>query len=162
MLLVDQRFYLADNILAKCDRMSMAHSLEVRPPLLDHRIVELANSLPARMKLHRGVSKVVLRHLMRDKLPGVLLKKKKTELDIPVHHWLRTVLRPLLLDTLASDIVRGSGLFCEAGVQALLGEHLRCERNVGYHLWGLLILALWIQRWDICVEPAANRSVNVA
>jgi len=162
MLLVDQGFYLADNILTKCDRVSMAHSLEVRLPFLDHRIVEFANGLPANMKLHRGVSKVVLRHLMRDKLPPVLLRKTKMGLDIPVHHWLRTILRPLLLDTLASRAVRRSGLFREAGVQALLCEHLRCKRNVGYHLWGLLILALWIDRWGISVEPTTACSFNVA
>lgn len=156
MLLVDQKFYLADNILAKCDRMSMAHSLEVRPPFLDHRIVEFANSLPAEMKLRRGTSKVVLRHLLRNKLPPALLRKKKAGLDIPVHDWLRTVLRPLLLDSFASQTIRSSGLFHEAKIEALIGEHLGYKRNIGYHLWGLLILALWIKRWRIDVEPEGD------
>ena len=156
VLLLDQKIYLADNILAKCDRMSMAHSLEVRPPFLDHRIVEFANSLPPDMKLQRGASKVILRHLLRDKLPLALLKKKKVGLDIPVHDWLRTILRPLLLDCFASQSIRSSGLFREAKIHALLREHLGHKRNVGYHLWGLLILALWIKKWRIQIEPESD------
>jgi asparagine synthase (glutamine-hydrolysing) len=148
-LLTDQRFYLADNILAKCDRMSMAHSVEVRPPFLDHRIVEFANGLPPEMKLHGRTSKVVLRRLLKGKLPSRLLKKKKEGLDIPVHHWLRTALRPLLLDTLTPNTLRASGLFRDGAIRMIIDDHLGRRRNAGYHLWGLLILFLWMKEWNI-------------
>src|SRR5207237_2991078 len=90
-LLFDQMYYLPDDILQKVDRMSMAHSLEVRPPFLDHRIVEFAASLPENMKIDGRRQKVILKELMRDKLPASVLRRPKTGLDIPVHDWLRGV-----------------------------------------------------------------------
>ena len=90
----DQSYYLPDDILYKCDRMSMAHSLEVRPPFLDHRIVEFAASLPERLKIRGSRQKYLLRELMRDKLPASVLHRKKEGFDIPAHEWLRGVLRP--------------------------------------------------------------------
>jgi asparagine synthase (glutamine-hydrolysing) len=84
-LLVDQCYYLPDDILYKTDRMSMAHSLEVRPPFLDHRIVEFAANLPAELKISGFRQKLVLRELMREKLPRKIIQRKKTGLDIPTH-----------------------------------------------------------------------------
>jgi asparagine synthase (glutamine-hydrolysing) len=99
-LWLDQLAYLPDDILNKCDRMSMAHSIEVRPPFLDHRIVEFAATLPENMKIRGGRLKFILRELMKDRLPRSVLARRKEGFDIPAHHWLRTTLRPLLLDTL--------------------------------------------------------------
>jgi asparagine synthase (glutamine-hydrolysing) len=113
----DQKFYLPDDILTKCDRMSMAHSLEVRPPFLDHRIVEFAASLPVRLKIHGNTLKYVLRELMKDKLPAAVLRRKKEGFDIPIHDWFRGPLRPLLLDTLTERTIAHSGLVrAEGGV----------------------------------------------
>src|SRR3984893_3697834 len=92
-LWLDQKYYLADDILTKSDRMSMAHSLEVRPPFLDHRIVEFAASLPASLKIRGSQKKFVLRQLMYDKLPPAVLTRKKIGFDIPAHDWLRGPLR---------------------------------------------------------------------
>ena len=78
----------------------MAHSLEVRPPFLDHRIVEFAARLPENLKIRGGRLKFVLRELMKDRLPRAVVRRSKEGFDIPTHHWLRTILRPLLLDTL--------------------------------------------------------------
>ena len=75
--------------------MSMAHSLEVRPPFLDHRIVEFAATLPASLKIRGSRQKVLLKELMRDKLPSSVLQRKKIGFDIPAHDWLRGRLRPL-------------------------------------------------------------------
>ena len=110
-LQLDQRYYLADDILYKCDRMSMAHSLEVRPPFLDHRIVEFAARLPENLKIRGASLKFVLRELMRDSLPAAVTSRPKEGFDIPAHHWLRTTLRPLLEDTLNESGVRANGLF---------------------------------------------------
>jgi asparagine synthase (glutamine-hydrolysing) len=133
--------------------MSMAHSLEVRPPFLDHRIVEFAARLPENLKIHNNTLKVVLRHLMRNKLPAPVLARRKEGFDIPAHDWLRGVLRPLLLDTLTRDTVEKSNLFDWNVVDRLIHTHLNRHANLGYHLWGLLTLFLWMKRWGIQSDP---------
>lgn len=153
-LWLDQLCYLPDDILNKCDRMSMAHSLEVRPPFLDHRIVEFAARLPESLKIHGSQLKFVLRELMRGKLPPAILKRGKEGFDIPAHHWLRTTLRPLLTATLSERNVRESGVLSWQAVERVLRLHLDRRANFGYHLWGLLVLFLWMKRWRI--EPPAK------
>ncbi len=145
----DQRYYLADDILYKVDRMSMAHSLEARPPFLDPRIVDFAASLPEQFKLKGSQSKYVLRRLMQDKLPPGVLRRPKIGFDIPVHDWFRSVLRPMLLDTLSENSIRDTGLFNWNAIQQLLSEHLERKANLGYHLWGLMVLLLWIKQWNV-------------
>ncbi len=162
-LWLDQLTYLPDDILVKCDRMSMAHSLEVRPPFLDHRIVEFAARLPEPLKIRGGQLKFVLRELMRDKLPPAVLTRRKEGFDIPAHHWLRTVLKPLLADTLNERGVREAGIFSWEAMARILRAHLERRANFGYHLWGLLILTLWMKRWGI--QPprkAANMTARDA
>ncbi len=127
----------------------MAHSLEVRPPFLDPRIVDFANSLPDSFKLRGSESKYVLRRLMRDKLPSSTLRRPKIGFDIPIHDWLRGVLKPLLLDTLSEDAVSATNLFHWPAIERLLREHLERKANWGYHLWGLMVLLMWIKRWRI-------------
>jgi asparagine synthase (glutamine-hydrolysing) len=166
-LWLDQKYYLQDDILYKCDRMSMAHSLEVRPPFLDHRIVEFAATLPENLKIRGGTLKFVLRELMRDRLlPSRVITRSKEGFDIPAHHWLRTVLRPLLLDAVNERSVREAGVFAWGEVARLLDAHMQRHANLGYHLWGLLVLFLWMKRWGIAppsrsaeMRPAATVSV---
>jgi asparagine synthase (glutamine-hydrolysing) len=159
-LWLDQRFYLADDILYKCDRMSMAHSLEVRPPFLDHRVVDFTNSLPEDLKIRNGELKFLLRHLMRDRLPQSVLTRKKEGFDIPAHHWMRTVLRPLLLDTLSEQSVARTGLFDWPTMKQRIDGHMARRSNSGYHLWGLLTLFLWMKRWN--VQPGAEHSPSLS
>ena len=155
----DQAYFLPDDILYKCDRMSMAHSLEVRPPFLDHRVVELAGRFPSRLKVHGTTQKYVLRELMRDKLPSAVLTRKKEGFDIPAHKWLREALRPLLLDTITQEAVKSSGIFRWEGIRAVIDDHLERRANYGYHLWGLLMLFLWMRRWKVAGAPeAANEN----
>jgi asparagine synthase (glutamine-hydrolysing) len=148
----DQRYYLPDDILYKVDRISMAHSLEVRPPFLDSRIVDFAARLPQHFKLRGSKSKYVLRRLMKDKLPSAVLTRPKIGFDIPIHEWFRGVLRPFLLDALSQEAVSASKLFRWPAVEHLLREHLERRANLGYHLWGLMTLLIWMKRWNI--EPA--------
>jgi len=156
-LRVDQSFYLADDILYKTDRMSMAHSLEVRPPFLDHRIVEFAAALPDRLKI-RGLSqKFLLKELMRGKLPEAVLRRKKTGFDIPTHDWFRGVLRGLLMDTLTPEAISATGLFDADAIHALIRDHMERRINIGYHLWGLLTLFLWMKRWKVETPPPEER-----
>lgn len=148
-LAVDQAYYLPDDILYKADRMSMAHSLEVRPPFLDPRIVEFAAALPERFKIRGANQKYVLRRLMQGKLPECVLTRKKTGFDIPTHDWFRGVLRPLLMDTLRPEAIESTGIFSAPAIHALIRDHMERRVNVGYHLWGLLTLFLWMKRWKV-------------
>jgi len=152
-LAFDQRYYLTDDLLQKVDRMSMAHSLEVRPPYLDHRIVEFAASLPDKLKIDGRKQKVVLKSLMKDKLCPTILNREKTGLDIPTHDWFRGALRPMLLDTLSTRAVKETNLFRKEAIENLIADHLESRSNVGYHLWGLLILFLWMKQWNIQNSP---------
>jgi asparagine synthase (glutamine-hydrolysing) len=156
-LAFDQRYYLADDILYKVDRMSMAHSLEARPPFLDPRIVDFAARLPERFKLHGAKSKYVLRRLMQDKLPPNVLRRPKIGFDIPVHDWFRGVLQPMLLDTLSEEAVRASELFRWSAIERLLRDHMERRANLGYHLWGLMVLLLWMKQWKI--EPGSRETM---
>jgi len=151
----DQTYYLPDDILAKVDRMSMAHSIEVRPPFLDHRIVEFAASLPAELKLRGRTQKVVLRELMKGKLPESTRRRKKVGFDFPAHDWLRGPLRGLLCDTF-SDARADPGPFRPAVLEELLVQHLNRSVNLGYHLWGLMLLFLWLKRWRIQTTTASE------
>jgi asparagine synthase (glutamine-hydrolysing) len=145
----DQAYFLPDNLLVKVDRMSMAHSLEVRPAFLDHRIVEFAATLPAKYCIQGRTLKLLLRKLMKDKLPQSILAQRKQGLDIPVHDWLRGHLKPLLLDTLNKKTVEESGLVYWPHLDSLLKLHMERKANYGYHLWGMLMLFLWIRQWKI-------------
>lgn len=145
----DQKYYLADDILVKSDRMSMAHSVEVRPPFLDHRIVEFAAKLPAHLKIRGSQQKLVLSEMRKDKLPASIQAGKKTGFDIPAHEWLRGPLRPMLIDSLREGIAEYGHLFRADAVENFLTRHLERKANVGYHLWGLMILFQWMKRWRI-------------
>jgi asparagine synthase (glutamine-hydrolysing) len=161
-LAFDQRYYLADDILQKVDRMSMAHSLEVRPPFLDHRIVEFAARLPEHMKIDGRHHKVVLKRLMRGKLPGSLLRRPKTGLDIPAHDWLRGTLRSLLMDTLTGGAIDQTNLFRRDRIEFLIKQHMERRANLGYHLWGLLVLFLWIRYWNIQTVSAPRVTERIS
>ena len=152
----DQTYYLPDDILTKCDRMSMAHGLEVRPPFLDHRVVEFAASLPARWKIDGRRQKVILRRVMAPHLPHTVLALKKEGFDIPSAEWLRGPLFPLLMEALTPEAIAGIQIFSASALQAMIAAHLEKRRNFGVPLWGLLILFLWIRYWRIdCAAPWA-------
>jgi asparagine synthase (glutamine-hydrolysing) len=150
----DQRYYLPDDILNKADRISMAHSLEVRPPFLDHRIVEFAASLPASLKISGSRQKVLLKELMRDKLPASVLRRKKIGFDIPAHDWLRGCLRSLMLDVLMDAASDHKSLFRWEVIETQIRNHLERRISVGYHLWGLMVLFLWMKKWGIQAEAS--------
>ena len=153
-LLLDQHYYLQDNLLCKVDRMSMAHSLEVRPPLLDHRIVEFAARLPEKMKIDGARQKIILKDLMRDKLPPAILNRKKAGLDIPAHEWFRGPLASLFEDVVNERAVNETGIFNYVAIRALMSDHKNKRINAGYQLWALLTLFLWIRKWNIEVADA--------
>ena len=150
-LWLDQKYYLADDILVKSDRMSMAHSVEVRPAFLDHRIVEFAATLPASLKIEGSRQKVILKELMSDKLPPAILQRPKMGFDIPAHQWLRGPLRGLLEDAVRFGMREYGTFFRKDKIAKLMDRHFQKQINVGYHLWGLLILFLWMKKWQVQV-----------
>jgi asparagine synthase (glutamine-hydrolysing) len=145
----DQKYYLPDNILTKVDHTSMAHSIEVRPPFLDHRIVEFANSLPAHLKIQGSRQKVVLRNLMQGKLGPEILKRKKVGFDIPTHDWFRGPLLPLLQEAVSYASAEHGEFFDIPRIASHVNAHLDRRANLGFHLWGLMILFLWMRKWGI-------------
>ena len=164
----DQKYFLPDNILTKVDHTSMAHSIEVRPPFLDHRIVEFASSLPADMKIQGSRQKVILRNLMRGKLSPAILNRKKIGFDIPTHDWFRGPLRPLIEEAVAFASARHADFFNIPKIHADLQAHLERRANLGYHLWGLMTLFFWMKKWGIetrtragCARPAMERVFTI-
>jgi len=155
----DQKYFLADDILTKSDRMSMAHSVEVRPPFLDHRLVEFAAKLPASFKIRGTQQKFILKELMKDKLPTEILKRKKIGFDIPAHEWLRGPLRSLLIDALHFGAAECGEIFRTDVIDTYLRLHLERKANVGYHLWGLLVLFLWMKKWRIQAASSATPKI---
>jgi asparagine synthase (glutamine-hydrolysing) len=94
---------------------------------------------------------------MRGKLPAVVLDRKKTGFDIPTHDWFRGPLRSLLLDTLTPGAIEATGIFNARGIGELVADHIERRINIGYHLWGLLTLFLWMNRWKVEVHPPEER-----
>jgi asparagine synthase (glutamine-hydrolysing) len=152
----DQGHFLPDDNLVKTDRISMAHSLEVRVPFLDHRIVEFAATLPTDLKLRGDRQKYLLKELMRPKLPPAVISRKKIGFDIPTHDWFRGPLRGLLLETLDAAEVEHADLFSFETIRSLTELHLNRSINIGYHLWGLVMLFQWMKRWNIQSSPSVK------
>jgi asparagine synthase (glutamine-hydrolysing) len=150
----DQQYYLPDDILVKSDRVSMAHAVEVRPPFVDHRIVEFAAKLPIDLKVRGAHQKYLLKEVMRSKLPAAIVQREKVGFDIPTHDWFRGPLRAMLMETLASAEAEHSELFHFETIRTYTQLHLNRRINIGYHLWGLIMLFLWMKRWNIQSTPS--------
>ena len=139
----DIKTYLADDILVKVDRMSMAHSLEARTPFLDYRVVEFAAALPSALRLRGFTTKYLLRRAVAGKLPPAVLRRGKQGFSIPMKNWLRTELRPLMEEVLSPVRLRAAGLFNPAYVEKLKTEHLAGAANHAHRLWALMIFEVW-------------------
>ena len=143
----DFKRFLPDDILVKVDRMSMANSLEVRTPYLDHHMAELAFSIPAELRV-KGFQK---KHILKKALAGLvhprILHRKKQGFSIPVYLWLRKELRPLVTDVLSPSRLKDRGILDPVAVGTLLDDHLTGRRNNGFEIWALLVLNLWCDRF---------------
>jgi asparagine synthase (glutamine-hydrolysing) len=145
LLALYQETYLAEDILTKADRASMATSLEVRAPFMDPCVVKLANSLPGPWKLRGCTGKWILKQALRRVLPRITLKRKKKGFGIPVAQWLSGELRSMAASLLAPDRLRRQRLFRPEAVSRLLHEHWAHRANHRKQLWTLLMFQLW---WD--------------
>jgi len=140
---LDTKLYLAEDILTKVDRASMAVSLEVRAPFLDPRVAEFAASLPPHYKLRGHKTKYILKKSVDQLLPRFVTRRSKKGFGVPVAEWLKVKLRPLARDLLSPERVRRAGVFNPAYVTRLLDEHERGIANHRKPLWTLLMFELW-------------------
>jgi asparagine synthase (glutamine-hydrolysing) len=148
MMLADQLTYLPDDQLAKVDRVSMAVSLEVRVPLLDHRVVEFAWTLPPRMKVRDGHGKWLLRQLLYRLVPRELVDRPKQGLSVPLASWLRGPLRPWAEELLSRDELERDGILHAAPIRGAWDALLQGQNTMDQALWGLLLFQQWRQRWQ--------------
>jgi asparagine synthase (glutamine-hydrolysing) len=143
MLYVDTKLWLPDDLLARGDKTSMAASIEARVPLLDHKVVEFAASLPPNMKLRGLVRKYLLKKVARKWLPAEVIDRKKEGFPMPFSLWFRKECRSFVHDLLSPSALKKRGLFRQEYVQKLLDEHDAGTADHGQLLWGLLSVELW-------------------
>jgi asparagine synthase (glutamine-hydrolysing) len=161
LLYLDSKTYLPGDIMTKVDRMSMAHSLEAREPLLDHKLIEFAAQIPASLKLRGAETKSILKRAVRGLIPDEIIDRKKQGFGVPIQEWFKKDLREMLMDTLTGTRAQQRGYFNHGAVEAILDEHMRGRRDNSRHLWGLLTLELWhrqfIDRQPEAVYAGAKR-----
>src|SRR6185436_8943746 len=159
MMRFDFETYLPEDVLTKVDRMSMAHSIESRVPLLDNHVIDFAATLPAHFKIANGLRKHVLKETLRPLLPAWILDRKKQGFGIPLGNWFRGGLTGLFSDVLEAPRARQRGYFEPAFVSRLLKEHRAGERDHTLRLWQLLVFELWHRQYldrAAAGAPAAN------
>ncbi len=142
-LYADLSLYLADDILVKVDRMSMATSLETRAPFLDADLMELALSMPGHLKIRNGERKWILKQAMQHVLPSSILNRKKEGFSIPMKNWLRRELQPLMRDLLSPARIARRGLFDPAVVTDMMNDHTVGKENHAHTLFPLMVFERW-------------------
>ncbi len=141
----DLNHYLPLDILAKVDRMTMAHSIEARPPLLDHRLVEFAATVPARFRMKQGVTKSLFKQAMRGVIPDAIIDRPKHGFAVPLAQWFRTDLKEFARDLLLSPTCRARGIDTRY-VEQLLTLNAQ-GRDLDLHLWTVLSFEMWCRRF---------------
>ena len=141
----DVNSYLPCDLLTKVDIASMSVGLECRGPFLDHKVVELAAQMPIELKQNSRGGKRILIETFADLLPDSIQTRKKMGFGVPLDHWFRTELKPLLHDVLLGETTRSRGIFDSATVQSLIEQHTSGQWDHAYRLWSLLCCELWFR-----------------
>jgi len=151
LLYIDGKTYLPGDILTKVDRMSMATSLEVRVPLLDHKLIDFVTKVPASLKLAGTETKQLFKRVARDLIPAEILDRPKQGFGIPLEQWINHQLRDQIRETLREPRTRQRGYVRSDYVDLILDEHHKGRRDHSFPLWSLLILELWHRRY---IDPS--------
>ena len=138
--------HLVDDLLAKTDRASMAHSLEARVPFLDHAVTAFAFGLPTRHKVRHLGKKLLLRKAVEPLLPRSVVHGRKRGFSIPAAAWLRGELLPFARETLSAATLRRQGFFRPEAVERLIDAHVGRREDLSRQLWGLIAFTLWHER----------------
>ena len=148
LLYVDTRLYLPCDMLVKVDRMTMAHALEARVPFLDHNLAEFFASIPPGLKLKNlRHKKYILKKAMSDKLPPHVLWRKKQGFNVPAARWIKSDLKPFVMEHLSSQRVGDMGFLDTGEVRCILDDHMEGRADNSYRIWCLLTLSLWWQQY---------------
>jgi len=142
-----QRLYMMDQVLVKVDRASMYTSLEVRAPLLDTRVVDLANHMPVSFKFRNFQKKYILKKLMKNKLPENIIYRKKKGFGMPTGEWIRGDMKEEILKTLRKESLDKIGLFNSSYVQEVLDNHMNGKQDNRKQIWTLFIFVMWWNKW---------------
>lgn len=153
MMRFDAETYLPEDVLTKVDRMSMAHSIESRVPLLDNEVIAFASTLPTAMKIKNGRRKHVLKEVAATLLPADILNRRKQGFGVPLGTWFRGNLRELFADTLLSPTSLQRGYFQPAFVRQIVNEHVTGTRDHTLRLWQLVVFEKWHQQY---VDPVPH------
>lgn len=144
---IDIKTWLADDILKKVDRASMANSLEVRVPFLDYKLVEFCASVPDSLKLKGFNSKYILKKSMKGIIPDIIINRKKRGFHLPVSKYLRTELKDLTLSHLSEERFNSLGIFNQNFIDLLVSEHMSNRKDHGQKIWALLCFSLWSEMY---------------
>jgi asparagine synthase (glutamine-hydrolysing) len=147
MQYIDIKTWLPDELLIKADKMSMANSIELRVPLLDHKLVEYAFNLPDKFKANAWNSKIILRNMMKKRLPDKILKRRKVGFDIPLESWLKNDLFEFTRELLLSKRSQERGYFNSNYVRELIDQHVSGRRNNVEKIWSLITLEAWHRKF---------------
>jgi asparagine synthase (glutamine-hydrolysing) len=143
MLYVDAKTWLPDDLLIKADKMSMASSVELRVPLLDHSLLEFAATVPSNMKVKGFQTKYILKQALKDRVPPEILKRPKTGFPVPYGKWLRGELKGFVEDVLTDPRTRNRGYFDDRAVAALLAESHSTQADLSAEIFSLVTMELW-------------------
>jgi asparagine synthase (glutamine-hydrolysing) len=144
----DLQTYLPCALMTKVDIASMAHSLEARQPFLDYRLVEWAASLPSSFKLQGSQGKYILKKTFFDMIPAQIWSRPKMGFGVPIGKWFKTTLRDRTYDALCASDTRINAFFRPEAIRRLIDSHMQDQENQAYRLWNLLMLELWMRRWN--------------
>ncbi len=146
-LFADLKLFVPGNLLTLTDRISMAHSLEVRVPFLDHQLLEFAARIPPEFKLRGTEKKHILKRAVADLLPADFLRRRKMGFSAPLAVWFRGELRPFVEDTLSPQAIRAAGVFEPNTVRRLLDDHFERRANYDNQIWALMAFSIWYREY---------------
>jgi asparagine synthase (glutamine-hydrolysing) len=166
MIASDINVVLPDDFLTKVDRASMSCGLEVRPPLVDHELLELTAQIPSDFKVRNGGGKWIFKQAYRDRIPPAICQRPKQGFEIPIDRWLRGPLRELFSDTVLRPNAKIAELLDQSAVRRIHQSHLSGIGRNGAVLWAILVLSQWSERYlgalstAIAAEPNTYCSLN--